>query len=65
LTPLVKCQDSTPFLSATPFLSQSKGEEETRWRRRADAEETSRVIESLVAQEADRRVAIWLRVHLG
>lgn len=42
-----------------------KGDEEIRWRRRADAEETSRIIESLVSQEADRRVAIWLRVRLG
>ncbi len=31
----------------------------------ADAEENSRLIESLVAQEADRCVAIWLRVRLG
>ncbi len=31
----------------------------------ADAEEHSRVIESRVAQESDRRVAIWLRVRLG
>ncbi len=30
-----------------------------------DAEEISPVIESLVAQEADRRVAIWLRLRLG
>ena len=32
---------------------------------RADADEASRMIESLVAQESDRRVAIWLRVRLG
>ncbi len=31
-------------------------------RRRADAEASARAIASLVEQEADRRVAIWLRV---
>ena len=38
---------------------------EIRWRRRADGDEVSRLIASLVAQEADRRVAIWLRVRVG
>jgi putative transposase len=47
------------------LIAATKGDEEIRWRRRADAEETSRMIESLVADEADRRVAIWLRVRLG
>lgn len=47
------------------LIQEAKGDEEIRWRRRADADETSRMIESLVAQEADRRVAIWLRVRMG
>jgi hypothetical protein len=47
------------------LIAEAQGDEEIRWRRRADAEETSRIIESLVAQEPDRRVAIWLRVRLG
>ena len=38
---------------------------EIRWRRRADGDEVSRLVASLVAQEADRRVAIWLRVRVG
>ena len=47
------------------LLAKAEGDEEIRWRRRADAEEVARVIESLVAHEADRRVAIWLRVRVG
>jgi REP element-mobilizing transposase RayT len=47
------------------LVVKAKGDEEIRWRRRTDAEETSRLIQSLVAGEADRRVAIWLRVRLG
>jgi len=42
------------------LVAKAEGDEAIRWRRRADAEENSGVIESLVAQEADRRVAIWL-----
>jgi len=47
------------------LVSEAEDDEEIRWRRRADAEETARAIESLVEQEADRRVAIWLRVRAG
>ena len=47
------------------LLADSEGDEEIRWHRRASAEETSRPIHSLVEQETDRRVAIWLRVRLG
>ncbi len=47
------------------LVAKAKGDEAIRWRRRADAAANSGVIESLVAQEADRRVAIWLRVRLG
>jgi hypothetical protein len=50
---------------ARGLIAESKGDEEIRWRRRADAEVASRMIESLVAQETDRRVAIWLRVCVG
>ena len=38
---------------------------EIRWRRRADGDEVSRLVAAQVAQESDRRVAIWLRVHVG
>lgn len=47
------------------LIEQAEGDEETRWRRRADADQTSQVIASLAAAEPDRRVAIWLRVRLG
>jgi REP element-mobilizing transposase RayT len=47
------------------LIAEAQGDEEIRWRRRADAAGISRVIESLVAEETDRRVAIWLRVRLG
>ena len=47
------------------LLADSDGDEEIRGHRRARAEETSRPIHSLVEQETDRRVAIWLRVRLG
>ncbi len=44
------------------LVARPEGNEEIRWRRRADAEDSAGAIESLVEQEADRRVAIWLRV---
>ncbi len=47
------------------LVADSDGDEEIRWHRRASAEEASRRIHSLVEQETDRRVAIWLRVRLG
>jgi len=47
------------------LIAEAQGDEEIRWRRRADGAGISRVIESLVAEETDRRVAIWLRVRLG
>ncbi len=47
------------------LVSASKGDEEIRWRRHADADQVSQQITSLVAEETDRRVAIWLRVRLG
>ena len=50
---------------ARELLDQAGGHEEIRWRRRADGDEVSRLIASLVAKEADRRVAIWLRVRGG
>ena len=47
------------------LAAKAAGDEEIRWRRRADPEEAARAIESLVQQERDRRVAIWLRVRVG
>ncbi len=47
------------------LIGETEGDEEIRWRQRADAAEVSRLIESLVSDETDRRVAIWLRVRLG
>ena len=49
----------------TRLVAESDGDEEIRWHRRTHAAETSRRIHSLVEQETDRRVAIWLRVRLG
>ncbi len=40
------------------LVAKAEGEEEIRWRRRADAEASARAIASLVDQEADHRVAI-------
>ncbi len=42
------------------LVAKAEGDEEIHWRRRADAEASARAIESLVEQEADCRVAIWL-----
>ncbi|MCU0876063.1 MAG: hypothetical protein MUE50_27385 [Pirellulaceae bacterium] len=51
---------------ARELLDQAEGHEEMiRWRRRADGDEVSRLVAALVAQEADRRVALWLRVRVG
>jgi len=47
------------------LVAKAKGDEEIGWRRRADGEAAARAIESLVQQEADRRLAIWLRVRVG
>ena len=47
------------------LIAERKGDEEIRWRRRADAQEVSRVVARLVSEESDRRVAIWLRVRLS
>ncbi len=47
------------------LVADSDGDEKIGWRRRARVEKASRLIHSLVEQETDRRVAIWLRVRLG
>ena len=47
------------------LMAEGEGRDEIRRRRRVEAEEASRAISSLVEREADRRVAIWLRVHVG
>ena len=47
------------------LVADSEGDEDIRWHRGASAEETKRLIHSLVEQETDRRIAIWLRVRLG
>ena len=50
---------------ARELIEAAGGQEEIRWRRRADASEVSRRIASLTEDEADHRVAIWARVRLG
>ncbi len=50
---------------ACRVLAKSEGDEEIRWRRRAERDQVSQVIEQLVELEQDRRVRIWLRVRLG
>ena len=47
------------------LVAKAEGDDEIRWRRRAEAEASARAIESLVDQEAHRRVAIWLRLRVG
>ncbi len=44
--------------------SKAQGDEEVCRRLRAGVEEAVRAIELLIEQEADRRVAIWLRERL-
>ncbi len=44
------------------LVAKAEGAKEIGRRRRADAEASARAIASLLDQEADRRVAIWLRV---
>jgi putative transposase len=53
------------WAKARKLLSGREGQEEIRWQRHAEAHDISRVIASLVEEEADRRVAIWMRVRLG
>ena len=55
----------TLWRKARQLLAQRQGQEEIRWQRRAEAEEISELIASLAGRQADRRVAIWLRVRLG
>lgn len=50
---------------AHSLIAQVEGDEEIRWTRRADAKGVARIIDRLVSEEEDRRVAIWLRVRLG
>ncbi len=50
---------------ARELIGASEGQEEIRWSRRADAVQVSRRVAWLAEQEADRRVAMWLRVRLG
>jgi REP-associated tyrosine transposase len=50
---------------ARRLITQAPGDEEIRWQKRVDGETHSRRVQSLVAREADRRVAIWIRVRLG
>ena len=38
------------------LVAKAEGDEEVRWRRQADGEAAARAIESLVQQEADRRL---------
>jgi len=50
---------------ARRLLSRSEGQEEIRWRKRADREMVSNKIRAAVEREPDRRIQIWLRVRLG
>ena len=50
---------------ARKLLGGREGQEEIRWRQRADRETVRRRIDEAVAREPDRRVQIWLRVRLG
>ncbi len=47
------------------LIGAAEGQEEIRWRHRVDADDVSGRVASLVEQESDRRLAIWLRVRLG
>jgi len=47
------------------MVAQAEGGEEVPWRPPAAAEEFTRAVECLVAQQTDRRLAIWLRVRVG
>ena len=43
------------------ILSGAKGQEEMRWRQRADAE----AIASMLKKQTDRKISMWMRVRLG
>ena len=44
------------------LIGAAEGQEEIGWRHRADADDVTGRVASLVEQESDRRLAIWLRV---
>ena len=46
-------------------MEKASGQEELRWRRRAEASAWAKRVDSLAALESDRRVQIWLRVRVG
>jgi putative transposase len=50
---------------ARQSLEESAGEEEIRWRRRADRDEMLRCIAAWTIREADWHVALWLQVRVG
>jgi hypothetical protein len=47
------------------LVAQSPGDGELRWSRREGAEAVARQIDRLVADQADLRIAIWLKVRNG
>ena len=47
------------------LIGTAEGQEEIRWQHRADADDVTGRVASLVEQESDRRLAIWLRVRVG
>ena len=47
------------------LIGATKGQQEIGWRHRADADEVTGRVASLVEQESDRRLAIRLRVRVG
>ena len=47
------------------LIGAAEGQKEIGWLDRADADDVSGRVASLVEQESDRRLAIWLRVRLG
>lgn len=50
---------------ACSMISAADGQEEIRWKRRADATEIGRRAAELAESEIDRRMSIWVRVRLG
>lgn len=46
-------------------MAESESDEEIRWSRRANAQAVAEQIDRLVAEQSDRRIAIWLQVRYG
>ena len=59
------CARGNPPAGGQPIFRDKEGADEIRWRARLTTEEMTDRARSLVADEPDRRVRIWVRACLG